>query len=96
MKAFSEIERNLLKLIESAPTLVAEALKAEAESLRSTVDAVERTRQQLNIIECSMRILLQLLDEADEKQLVSFHLHCLLTPIRVKLLEAITSLDSSL
>lgn len=96
MKSFPEIQRNILNLIKSAPTLIADALKTETKSLSSTVDAVEQARQQLNVIECSIRIILELLEEADEKQLASFHLHCLLTPMHDRLMDTIIKIDTTL
>jgi hypothetical protein len=96
MKAFPEIQRNFMNLIECSPTSVADALKVEAASLRLTIDTVEQARQQLNIIECSMRILLELLEEADAKQLVSSHLYCLLMPMHSRLLDTIIKIDTAL
>lgn len=59
-------------------------------------NSFEQAKQQLNTVECGMKLLLQLFEEADQKLLVSSHIHCLLIPLQAQLSEAIINLENLL
>lgn len=96
MTPLPQIQNTMTDVLHIAPSLLKVVIGAEVGPLRESVSQVEQARQQLTAIECAMKLVLQLLEAADNKPLMSDDLHCLLAPLGENLSKVIAGLDTVL
>jgi hypothetical protein len=91
----SKTYKTLVDFIHSSPASAFEQFETEVLQIGSTINRLEKARSDLSSAECSIRVILELLDAADTRQFKASDLHCLLVPLHIKISDAFNHFDET-
>jgi len=95
MMGLSKTHKALVDFVHSLPTSACDQFETELLQMSDLINRLEKSRSALSSAECSIRVILALLDAADTKQFKASDLHCLLVPLHIKISDAFNHLDEA-
>lgn len=95
MMGLSKTHKALVDFVHSLPLSVCEQFETELLKMGNAINKLERARNDLSSAECSIRVILELLDAADTRQFKASDLHCVLVPLHMKTSDAFDHFDEA-
>ncbi|MBF7145028.1 MULTISPECIES: DUF1484 family protein [Pseudomonas] len=95
MMGLSKTHKALVDFVHSLPASACDQFETELLKMSNLINRLEKSRSDLSSAECSLRVILELLDAADTRQFKASDLHCLLVPLYMKISDAFNRFDEA-
>lgn len=90
----SKTHKALIELVHNFPSAYKQ-FETELLQMGDAINRLEKARNDLGSAECTIRVILELLDAADTTYLKASDIHCLLTPLHMKILNTFNHFDEA-